>query len=162
MNHRAIPLLAALLRTGIIRLAAATGLLLLLRLFHISSPALRCAACAGVVLQGWLLVQYPLPEPFAAEDLAARHRVPESQSIVPNQTASLRPVPSNSRIDFGPPQALDIRMKQATRARDSVGDGDRGPLGDRNCRSRRPLGAELCPLCPPVLRRSSHEAGRLS
>ena len=117
MNDRAILLLAALLRTGIILSAAAMGLSLLLRLFHISSPALRRAACAGVVLQGWLLVQYPLPAPFAAEDLAARHRVPESQSIVPNQTDSLRPVPSNSRIDFGPPQALDIRMKQATRAR---------------------------------------------
>jgi hypothetical protein len=59
MNHLAVLLLLALLRTGLVVSASALVLSICLRAFRVTSPTVRRIAYFAVVLQGCLLVQGP-------------------------------------------------------------------------------------------------------
>jgi beta-lactamase regulating signal transducer with metallopeptidase domain len=90
MNEFAAVLLWALLRTGLVMSVAALVLSLLLRVFRVASPTVRRIAYFAIVLQGCLLMQWPvalrLPTfvPEAIKPAEAQRPVPAAVKLAPS------------------------------------------------------------------------------
>jgi hypothetical protein len=66
MNAFALPILLAILKTGIVLSLSAVAVATFLRVFRVSSPTVRRTAYVAVLLQGWLVFEGPFALPLPA------------------------------------------------------------------------------------------------
>jgi beta-lactamase regulating signal transducer with metallopeptidase domain len=94
MNTLALPILWALVRTGLVLSLSAVVVAVFLRVFRVASPTVRRTAYVAVLLQGWLFFEspfsLPLPTPLRArEEKVVRRKESTQTDRGPARTSSL-------------------------------------------------------------------------
>jgi Skp family chaperone for outer membrane proteins len=89
MNEFVVALLSALLRTGLVLTAAALVIPFLLAACKVGSPTIRRTAYLAVVVQGWVVVQWPVEIPTFPGAAPPAAQPPGSRSGIPNGAASV-------------------------------------------------------------------------